>query len=868
MPLEEYGRKRDFARTPEPGPAPSPSAGGLYIIQRHAARALHHDLRLELDGVLLSWAVPKGPSLDPHDKRLAVHVEDHPVSYGTFEGTIPAGEYGGGTVMLWDRGTWEPLGDPHSMLAAGDLKFRLHGERLTGTWVLVRLRPREGDCSENWLLIKERDDVAAPGDGGAVLARFDTSVSTGRTMEQIAAGAEPAATAEPAAAPAPAAATPSADSAATPPGRRAALPRFVEPELATLVERAPDPPGWVHEIKLDGYRAQLRKDGERVTALTRSGKDWTDRWRPVADAVAALPASRLMLDGEVVVLDAAGRPSFQALQDELAAGRGERLVYHVFDLLHLDGRDLTALPLVERKRLLRVLLAGAETGALAGAGRGVLRYTEDLAERGGDVWEIACSLGLEGIVSKRADSPYRPGARTRDWVKSKCMQRQEFVVGGWTDPAGSRPGFGALLLGVNTDAGLTFMGRVGSGFPERRIADLAGRLSSLAADAVPFAKDPGRAAGRGIHWVRPEMVVEVSYLGITTEGLLRHPSFVGVRDDKQAKDVRLEKAVPDGDGAPATNVAASASRAPAPRASSPGSVLGIAISNPDKPMWPDAGVTKLDLARYFERVADRMMPYVVDRPLALVRCPEGATATSPGCFFQKHAEDGFFGPYRRQTITGSGGPAAYLAVSEPASLAGLAQMGVLEIHIWGSRMPDVEKPDMLVFDLDPGPGVGWRALGEGAGLVREILRLVGLESFVKTTGGKGLHVVAPIAPRQEWPEVSAFARAVAETAARSDPARYTSVAAKGRRGGRIFVDYLRNSRGATSVAPFSTRARAGAPVSVPLRWEELPRLGGSDAYSVANVPRRLAGLRDEPWAGFFDIQQAITPKARKTLGIG
>ena len=850
MPLEEYRRKRDFARTAEPGAESAAGAGGLYIIQRHAARALHYDLRLELDGVLLSWAVPKGPSLDPRDKHLAVHVEDHPVAYGSFEGTIPAGEYGGGTVMLWDRGTWEPLGDPHEMLAKGELKFILRGERLEGLWVLVRMRPREGDRAENWLLIKERDEHIVPGDGAGVLVRNDTSVSTARTMQQIAAGDQPTAAVakgdptQPVSAP-----------DAPIPGPLADLPRTVSPELATLVERTPDADGWVHEIKLDGYRAILRKDGGAVRALSRSGKDWTAKWRPVADAVSALPAKELVLDGEVVVLDREGRPNFQALQDELAAGRTGELVYHVFDILHLDGHDLTALPLTERKRLLRGVLENAE---------GPLRYTEALTEQGGDVWTVACELGLEGIVSKRADSPYRSGARTREWLKSKCMKRQEFVVGGWTDPAGSRSGFGALLLGVQGPNGLEFMGRLGSGFTVRRITEMAKTLSALVLDAQPFAKDPSRAAGSGVHWVRPEIVVEVAYLGITSDGLLRHPSFVGVREDKQAKDVRLE--------VPAVPAARTLEVTAMPRtraATNPGSVLGVALSHPDKLMWPDARITKLDLARYLERVSEDMLPYVLGRPLALVRCPKGAAAAGPqGCFFQKHAENGFVGPYRRQTITGSEGPAEYLAVSEPASLAGLAQMGVLEIHVWGSRMPDVEKPDMLVFDLDPGPGVGWDALVQGARLLREILSLVGLESFAKTTGGKGLHVIAPVASRQEWPDVAAFARAVAETAARSDPSRYTSQAAKAHREGRIFVDYLRNTRGATSVAPFSTRARPGAPVSAPVRWDELARLSGADAYTVASMPRRLVRLGDDPWAGYFDVQQAITAKARKTLGVG
>ena len=861
MPLEEYRRKRDFARTAEPGGEAVASVGGLYIIQRHAARALHYDLRLELDGVLLSWAVPKGPSLDPRDKHLAVHVEDHPLAYGSFEGTIPAGEYGGGTVMLWDRGTWEPAGDPHAMLAKGDLKFILHGERLQGLWVLVRMRPREGDRAEMWLLIKERDEHVVAGDGDGVLHRNETSVSTGRTMQQIASGetaAKMAAMTSTQHAASTAQAAGAAEAAGTPgaalPGPLAELPRTVSPQLATLVERAPDTGGWVHEIKLDGYRAILRKDGCAVVALSRSGRDWTEKWRTIADAVAALPAERLLLDGEVVVLDRDGRPSFQALQDELAAGRTGDLIYHVFDILHLDGHDLTALPLTERKHLLRGVLEHAA---------GPLRYTEALAERGGDVWSVACELGLEGIVSKRADSPYRPGARTREWLKSKCMKRQEFVVGGWTDPAGSRSGFGALLLGVQGPDGLEFMGRVGSGFTERRITEMAKTLSALASDAHPFAKDPGRAAGGGVHWVRPQVVVEVAYLGITSDGLLRHPTFVGLREDKRAKDVRLEVAA-----APARRTQRVP---PAPQTGvvdSHGAVLGIPISHPDKLMWPDIGVTKLDLARYLERVSPDMLPYVLDRPLALVRCPEGAAASGPrGCFFQKHAEDGFVGPYRRQTITGSEGPAEYMAVSEPSSLAGLAQMGVLEIHVWGSRMPDIEKPDMLVFDLDPGPGVGWGALVEGARLVREILSLVGLESFAKTTGGKGMHVVVPVAPREAWPQVAAFARAVAETAARSDPGRYTSQAAKARRDGRIFIDYLRNARGATSVAPFSTRARPGAGVSAPVRWDELAKLSGGDAYTIASMPRRLARLGDDPWAGYFEVQQAITAKARKTLGI-
>jgi bifunctional non-homologous end joining protein LigD len=861
--LEEYQKKRDFRKTPEPagGEATAQAAGKadglLYAVQKHAASRLHYDFRLELDGVLLSWAVPKGPSLDPRDRHLAARTEDHPLEYGNFEGTIPKGEYGGGTVLLWDRGTWEPNGDPHEMMRKGDLKFTLHGRKLKGSWVLVRMKtlPERGD-KEEWLLIKHRDEEATETDGQRVLREQPESVASGRSLDEITAAGEASVWHGDL----PADRQPDVrageefviDPATLPDARpEPQPPRFVAPELATLIKEAPVGDEWLHEIKFDGYRAIARIAHGSATMYSRNDKDWTDRYASIAAELSQLPVTSALLDGEVVVRLADGRTSFQALQRALGeegTGHGDqpsRLYYCVFDLLHLDGFDLTRVPIEDRKELLRRLLGRVESGRIL--------YTDHIVGSGRAVLEQACKMGLEGIVSKRASSPYRPGVRGREWVKTKCKNQQEFIIGGFTEPAGARTGFGALLVGVKSDGGLRYVGKVGTGFDEGVLSSLSERLKVLEVDRPPFTEDAGKAR-KNSHWVRPELVAEVEFTEWTRDGGIRHPSFKGLREDKPANGVVAEVPM-----------------------SSEETMDGVKVTHPDRVFWPAPGVTKRELIEYYEMVAERMLPYVIDRPIAMVRCPSGVEdgdvevrqhgGRPGGCFFHKHPADDFPGPVGRVMITESEGPSPYLTITGAGSLTALAQMGVLEIHVWGSTWPDIERPDMVVFDLDPGPGVEWNMLAEGARLVRKVLRSVHLESFVKTTGGKGLHVVVPLTPGPDWKEVSAFCRSVAQFIAELSPERFTANMSKSKRQGKMYVDYVRNTRGATSIAPFSSRAKEQPTVSVPVRWSELDGHIRPDTYTVESLKNRLRRLRGDPWEGYFEIRkaQSLDPALREAL---
>jgi bifunctional non-homologous end joining protein LigD len=866
VPLREYARKRDFTRTPEPRGRPhgARSTAPTFVIQKHAASRLHWDFRLELEGVLKSWAVPKGPSLDPADKRLAMHVEDHPIEYGDFEGVIPEGEYGGGTVMLWDRGTWTPQGDPHEGYRKGSLKFTLHGQRLQGSWALVRMRGRDGrDGDRTWLLIKEKDAAARAGWDAARIEGTARSVASERTMDEIASARDRVwrsnrASTErtsPRRAPrdqAPASAALArrparkAPPVATPVGRRGALPRSLVPELATLVSEPPEGDGWLHEIKFDGYRILARLEGGRVRLMSRNDKDWTDRLPVISDVVARLPARAALIDGEVVVLQPDGTTSFQSLQNVLSGeGRGT-LVYMAFDLLHHDGRDLRELPLEARKTALRELIPAA-----ARSNEAVIRYSDHVIGGGAAFLRQACRLGLEGAVCKRRDAPYRSG-RGRDWLKVKCSRRQEVVLGGYTPPAGSRVGLGALLVGVHDGARLVYAGKVGTGFSTADLRALTAKLRALEQPASPFEPAPRVAGAR---WVKPTLVGEVAFTEWTSDGKMRHPSFQGLREDKPARDVRREVEAPANTSA--SSPPAAKGRRPAAAAKGGVSVAGVALTHPDRVYFPRPRVTKLDLARYYEAVSDWILPHLAHRPTTLVRCPDGIEGQ---CFYQRHAGAGATGSaLRRVKIPGQKGEA--LVIDSLSALIGAVQMGILEIHTWNATTARIDQPDRVVFDLDPGPGVTWARVVEAARLVRRALEAVGLESFVKTSGGKGLHVVAPLTP-VGWDAAGAFAEAIADAIAQREPDRFTTSMAKAARPGRIYIDHLRNRRAASTVAAYSTRARPGAPVSTPLAWDELSARLTADRFTVATIPERLGKRRADPWARYWTLRQPLPNRPR------
>jgi bifunctional non-homologous end joining protein LigD len=866
--LAHYAAKRDFARTPEPRWRPMATRGDAYLIQKHAARRLHYDFRLELDGVLKSWAVTRGPSLDPADRRLAVHVEDHPLAYGDFEGVIPQGQYGGGTVMIWDRGTWDPVGDPHAGYEAGKLKFILNGKRLKGGWMLVRMRGRAAqEGRDNWLLIKENDRHARAGAGDALMARATTSVVSGRKMDQIA-GAKAPKIWRPSASTlrTPAAATgtgrkPSApDPSRIAGARRAAPPDFVPPQLATLVDAPPKSGDWLHEIKIDGYRAYCRRQGGDIRLLTRAGQDWTDRFAALVPAIAALPGGDLALDGEIAVFDDRGVSSFEALQSALGAKQGSRLVYIVFDLLYLDGYDLRGAKLIDRKSLLEKLLAGVPKS-------GAIRYSEHLQASGSEVFAHACQLALEGIVSKRADRPYVEG-RTTDWVKSKCIARQEFVICGYTPPKKSgRAGFASLILGYYEEERLRYAGHVGTGFTQRLLSDVSSRLGRLKTDKPPFADPLPPLGRRNAVWVRPELVCEVEFTAWTRDGVLRQPSFQGLREDKPPVAVHRERPAP---GPRYRSVAATAAgrrlRSPVKRPNGVGasqhSVAGVAISHADREVFPDVSITKQGLAEYYRAVADWILPEIKDRPLSLLRCPTG---TGGQCFFQKHFSTGMKS-VDRVAIREKSGTTEYLVVHSTRDLVALVQEGVIEIHPWGARADDPDWPDRMILDLDPAPDVAFNRVVETALAMRDFLSEFNLESFVKTTGGKGLHVVVPLRRGITWDTLKAFARAIAEMFSRADAASYITTASKSSRQGKIFIDYLRNDRGSTAVAGYSVRARSGAPVAMPLPWREVRSGLDPKRYSVATVPDLLATRRD-PWRALYRSRQIIPARAFKALGI-
>ncbi len=839
--LAKYRGMRDFTRTAEPSGRDAkvlPSQAPRFVIQKHAASHLHFDLRLEYEGTFRSWAVPKGPSPDPTVRRMAMEVEDHPLDYGDFEGTIPKGQYGGGTVMLWDRGYWAPQAGFENIgraLERGELKFVMEGERMHGSWVLVRLKG-DGKGKHAWLLIKHRDEGAVEGGAGGP-SDDDRSVASRRTMADIAAGKGRAATPFMTAKGAKAGAVWQSQGKATGAKTKTVtrLPAFIEPQLARSLEKPPGGPGWVHEIKFDGYRMQLRALGGAATLLSRKGLDWSAKFPEIVAAGAKLDDG--IIDGEVVALDHTGAPDFAALQAAISEGKTKDLLFFAFDQMFAGPEDLRPLPLADRKARLQSHVQDAP---------GAIRYVDHFTLAGDAVLQSACRMDLEGIVSKRLDAPYQSG-RSESWGKSKCRQGHEVVIGGWTTTGEA---FRSLIAGVNRDGELVHVGRIGTGFGRDAVARILPRLKALETDVSPFRGKGAPKTAAGVHWVRPQLVAEIEYAGFTGDGAIRQASFKGLREDKPAAEVEAETPA----RVPAKTVTAHGSAA----------VMGVTISHPDKPLWPDANdgkpVTKLELARYYEAVGDWMLPHIKGRPCSMIRMPDGIGGAQK--FFQRHGAKGQSVLITEVEVSGDRKP--YIQFDRVEALAAAAQTGALELHPWNCEPFKPEQPGRLVFDLDPAPDVAFDEVIEAAREIRDRLEDLGLVSFCKTTGGKGLHVITPLKAKGiDWPTAKAFARDVCRVMAAEAPDRYLITMAKKDRAGRIFLDYLRNDRMATAVAPLSPRGRPGAPVSMPLNWSQVKRGLDPARYSVRTVPALV--LKLTAWEDYCDGERPLAG-AIKRLG--
>ncbi len=808
--LNQYNQKRNFDRTFEPEGITEIAEEGLrFVVQHHMARKDHYDLRLEWEGVLLSWAVPKGPSYDTRDKRLAVHVEEHPLEYRNFEGTIPKGEYGGGVIMLWDEGYWEPYGNVEDGLRDGMLKFVLKGRRLKGKWALVRLKAKAGETKDNWLLLKEKDQYVKTDHG---ISEFNTSIRTGRTMAEIEKGEDEKITKNPFA--------------------------RADVQLAKLVRTVPEDEDWLYEMKYDGYRILSFIEGNSVRLITRNGNDYTRRFRDIAYSLIEFAGGRAMiLDGEMAITDASGKTDFQALQNYMKNPKTKNLTYIVFDLLALDGVDLREHRLIERKETLEALMKDAPKS---------IYFSRHVKGNGKESFAVACEAGMEGIVGKKADSIYS-GTRNGDWIKLKCDKRQEFVIGGYTLSDKKTRGVSSLLLGVYEGEELVYAGRAGTGLSEQDMKELEKKFESIKRMEPSFKTAPNPKSNEKITWLLPELVAEIKFAEWTREDLLRQASFKGLRTDKEPREIKLEKA----DEEPQNQ--SSAEEAERPMETNVNSIMieGIKITNPDKVIFEDPQITKADVIRYYKEVSERMLPYVSNRVLSIVRCPKGVSQT---CFYKKHP-----GPNSKGIVTipvsGDGGETdEYFYIENISGLISEAQMGTLEFHTWGSRVDELEKPDMLVFDLDPDEGMDPGTVRQGVRDMKSILLELSLKSYLKTSGGKGYHVVVPLKPAIAWDAVHDFSRSVAEVMEKKWPDRYTSNVRKAKRTNKIFIDWIRNGRGATSVAPYSIRARKGARISMPIAWEELDTVA-PDGINMAEALRRIGG--NDPWKDFFRNNQQL-----------
>ncbi|MCW3148114.1 DNA ligase D [Stutzerimonas stutzeri] len=846
MALDEYKRKRDFTATPEPADSASSARREWqaleFCIQKHDASRLHYDFRLELDGTLKSWAIPKGPSLDPQVRRLAVHVEDHPLDYASFEGHIPEGHYGAGDVIVWDRGVWIPEGDPAEGYRNGKLKFSLAGEKLGGSWNLVRTQMK--GKQEQWFLIKGRDEAARAQSEFDVVSAEPDSVLSERTLIPRKRGSTVPPSSKRSA---PRRQHRQAGDALLEGAHPAALPKILKPQLATLVEAVPDG-DWRYEIKFDGYRILARIEAGEVRLFTRNGHDWTAKMPQQAAALAALNIDCAWLDGEVVVPNEEGTPDFQALQNAFEAGRSGNILYYLFDVPYLNGMDLRQVPLEQRRTALRRVLEGN--------GSELLRFSEDFTEQPDSILESACQMKLEGLIGKRAGSHYA-GKRSSSWVKIKCKNRQEFIIVGYTQPKGSRSGFGALLLGLHDDAGaLRYAGKVGTGFSQATLTSLHKQLKALHSERCPLEQTPPAADVRGAQWLQPQLMCEVGYAEMTRQGVVRHAVFHGLRSDKPAKAITRERAKPLTGGTKATR---------GKLKSDPVAGGRIRISNPERIIDPGSGTTKLELARFYAEVAPWALPHLQARPLALVRAPEGITGE---LFFQKHADKLSIPHITQLDRELYPQHAPLLVIDSVEALVGAAQMGTIELHSWNALAPDLTHPDRFVLDLDPDPALPWKRMVEATQLTQTLLDEIGLNSYLKTSGGKGMHIVVPLRPKQGWKEVKAFSQAIARYLAKLLPDHFSATSGPKNRIGRIFIDYLRNSQGASTVNVYSVRAREGLPVSVPIHRAELGEIKGANAWSVRNLLPRLQELGDDdPWAGIGACEQSITSEMRERLGL-